>query len=73
MSSLRNLIAAAVVLVSGVASALPEAVQQKAWRPVNKGTAQKAVAAKPCIMNEKLVVCGNKKLLLSHVWKDVPC
>lgn len=67
----HSAVAAALLLAVSAVHALPEANSQKAWRPTNKGTKQKAVSAVPKILNEKMVVCGNKKLLLSHDGKIV--
>ena len=62
----------AVSAVSAVsAAALKEANPQKAWRPARKSAPQKSVAATPKIVNEKMVVCGNKKMLLTHDGKIV--
>ena len=67
----KLLFSVAALCLAANAAVLPEASRQKAWRPTNKGTQQKAVAAVPKILNEKMVVCGNKKLLLSHDGKIV--
>ena len=62
----------ALTAVSAVsAAALKEANPQKAWRPARKSAPQKSVAATPKIVNEKMVVCGNKKMLLTHDGKIV--
>ncbi|MBO5643922.1 MAG: hypothetical protein J6S90_01620, partial [Lentisphaeria bacterium] len=64
-------IAAAASGIALSAFALPQVNPQKAWRPVKKSAPQKAVAATPKILNDKVVVCGNKKLQLSHDGKLV--
>ena len=72
MNKIKNsAVVAALLLAVAAAYALPEVNFQKAWRPVNKGTQQKVVAAVPKIIDDKMVVCGNKKLLLSHDGKIV--
>ena len=64
-------IAAAASGIALSAFALPQVNPQKAWRPVKKSAPQKAVAATPKILNDKVIVCGNKKLQLSHDGKLV--
>ena len=55
------------LLVAGVASAaLPEAVQQKAWRGSTKKTNSKVIPAVPEFKSDKMIVSGNKKVVFEN-------
>ena len=58
------LLAIPMLLVFAVSAALPEVVQQKAWRAAKSGGSKQAVAAVPKMLNDKMIVSGNKKLAI---------
>ena len=62
----KIMICATAFFVSAAVFALPQANPQKAWRPVKATAPQKAEKAFPKIANDKVVVCGNKKLMLGQ-------
>ena len=62
---------AAFALAAVSAPALPEASPQKAWRSTKANASQKVIAATPKILSEKMVICGNKKLLIGNGGKIV--
>ena len=58
---------AMLLLVAGVASAaLPEAVQQKAWRGSTKKNNSKVIPAVPEFKSDKMIVSGNKKVVFEN-------
>ena len=62
----KIMICATAFCVSAAVLAVPQANPQKAWRPVKAAVQQKAEKAVPKILNEKMVVCGNKKIMLGQ-------
>ena len=50
------MIGVAALRLAANAAVLQEATRQKAWRPTNKGTHPKTIAAVPKILNEKMAV-----------------
>ena len=67
----KNLICAAVLAFAITSHAQSEANMQKAWRPTKTAAPQKVIAVTPKILNEKMVICGNKKLLIGNDGKII--